>query len=90
MNNKMRTNSQLSTNEPKKQKQSKQLEEEQNHRNWYNMDGYQQGGRGGRMTERLQGIRNIIGRHKINKGRLRIVWEMEKPKNLYIQSMDMN
>ena len=25
-----------------------------------------------------------------SRGRLRIVWEMEKPKNLYVQPMDMN
>ena len=31
-----------------------------------------------------QGIRNIKGRYKIDRGRLRIVWEMEKPKNLYV------
>ena len=41
MNNKMRTNSQLSTTEPKKQKQSKQLEQEQTHRNGDHMEGYQ-------------------------------------------------
>ena len=45
MNNKMTTNSQLSTTEPKKQKQklSKQLEQEQNHRNGDHMEGYQWG-----------------------------------------------
>ena len=49
----MTTNSQLSTNEPKrkvkqwKQKLSKQLEQEQNHRNGDHMEGYQQGARGG-------------------------------------------
>ena len=43
MNCKMTTNSQLSTTEPKKQKQTqtKQLEEEQNHRNGDHMEGYQ-------------------------------------------------
>ena len=42
-------------------------------------------GRGrGRMEEEVQGIRSIIGRYKIDRGRLRIVWEMEKPKNLYV------
>ena len=30
---------------------------------------------------KVQGIRNINGRYKIDRGRLRIVWEMEKPKN---------
>ena len=43
MNSKMRTNSQLSTPESKKQKQKlrKQLEQEQNHRNGDHMEGYQ-------------------------------------------------
>ena len=42
-------------------------------------------GRGrGRMEEEVQGIRSIIGRYKIDRGRLRIVWEMEKPKNLQV------
>ena len=36
------------------------------------------------MGETVQGIRSINGRHKIDKGRLRIVWAMEKPKNLYV------
>ena len=48
----MTTNSQLSTNEPKrkekqqKQKLSKQLEQEQNQRNGYHMDSFQWGGEG--------------------------------------------
>ena len=29
-------------------------------------------------------------RYKIGSGRLRIVWETEKPKNLYVRSMDVN
>ena len=45
MNNKMTTNSQLSTTEPKqnknKNKLSKQLEQEQNHRNGDHVEGYQ-------------------------------------------------
>ena len=45
MNSKMTTNSQLSTTEPKKKKKlSKQLEQEQNHRNGYHMGGYQRAG----------------------------------------------
>ena len=75
MNGKM-TNSQLSTTEPKKQnknKLSKQLEQEQNHRNGDHMEGYQHGGGGMRMEEKGTGIRSIIGRHKIERGRLRIV-----------------
>ena len=38
----------------------------------------------GRMGKKLEGIRSINGRYKIDRGRLRIVWEMEKPKNLYV------
>ena len=54
----MTTNSQLSTTEPKKQKQkksklSKQLELEQNHRNGNHMEGYQWGGRGDKMGEKV-------------------------------------
>ena len=46
MNSKMTTNSQLSTNEPKHKdkntnKLSKQLEQEQNHRNGDHIQGYQ-------------------------------------------------
>ena len=43
MNGKMTTNSQVSTTRPKKQKQklSKQVEQEQNHRNGDHMEGYQ-------------------------------------------------
>ena len=37
-----------------------------------------------RMWEKVQGIRSINGRYKIDRGRLRIIWEMEKPKNLYV------
>ena len=47
MNSKMTTNSQLSTNEPKrkeKQKLSKQPEQEQNQRNGHHTEGFQWGG----------------------------------------------
>ena len=37
-----------------------------------------------RMEEKVQGIRSILGRHKIDRGMLRIVQEMEKPMNLYL------
>ena len=85
MNNKMATNSQLSTTEPKnKSKLSKQLEQEQNHRNGDHMEGYQLGSGKGREREMVQRISSINGRYKIERGRLRIVWEMEKPKNLYV------
>ena len=42
------------------------------------------------MGKNIQGLRRINGRYKIDGGRLRIVREMEKPKNLYVQPMDMN
>ena len=48
------------------------------------MEGYQQGGGRGRMGEKVEGMRSIIGRYKIDRGRLRTVWEIEKPKNLYV------
>ena len=54
------------------------------------MEDCQWGGGGKRMGEKVQGIRSIIGRHKIDRGRLRIVQEMEKLKNVYVQLMDMN
>ena len=74
MNSKMTTNSPLSTTEPKKkQKLSKQLEQEQNRRNGDHMEGYQWGGGEGRMEEKVQGIRSINGRYKIDRGRLKIV-----------------
>ena len=58
MNSKMTTNSQLSTTEPKKKqpqnknKLSKQLEEEQNHRNGDHGEGYQWGEEEGRMGKK--------------------------------------
>ena len=48
------------------------------------MEGYQQGREGDRMRERVQGIRSINCRYKIDRGKLRIIWEIEKPKNLYV------
>ena len=48
------------------------------------MEGYQRGGPGGRMGEKVQGTSSINTRYKVERGRLRIVQEMEKPKNLYV------
>ena len=73
MNSKMTTNSQLWTTESKKQKLSKQLEEEQNHRNGDHMEGNQWGVGGGEWGKKIQGIRSRICRHKIERGRLRTV-----------------
>ena len=47
-------------------------------------------GEGGKWGGKAQGIRSINGRYKIDWERLRIVWKMEKPKNLYVRPMDMN
>ena len=80
MNIKMAINAQL----------SKQVEQKQNHRYGDHLEGYQLGGGRERMGEKVQGLRSIIGRYKIDRGMLRTVQEMEKPKHLYGQPMDMN
>ena len=36
------------------------------------------------MGEKVQGINSKNDRYKIDRRRLRIVWEKEKPKNLYV------
>ena len=54
------------------------------------MEGYQWGRGGEIMGEKVQGIRSINGRYKIDRGRLRIVQEMMKPKNLCVRPMGMN
>ena len=56
-----------------KNKLSKQREQEQNHRYGNYMEGYQQGERRGRMGKKVQGLRSIIGRYKIDRGVLRTV-----------------
>ena len=58
--------------------------EQQIQRNRNHIEGYQQGGGEGRMGEKVCGIRRIFGRYKIDRGRCRIVWEMEEPKNLHV------
>ena len=64
MNNKMTINSQPSATEPKKKKNklSKQLEQEQNHRNGDHVDGYQWGSGREREGEKVQRISSINGR----------------------------
>ena len=54
------------------------------------MEGYQWGGGRGEWGKTVPGIGSINGRPKIDRGKLRIVWEMEKSKNLYVWPMDMN
>ena len=63
MNSKMTTNSQLLTTTPKnKSKLSKQLEQEQNHRNGDHMEGYQGASGRGREGGKVQIISSINGR----------------------------
>ena len=73
MNIKMATNSQLSTTKSKKNKLSKKIEQEQNHRYGDHMEGYQLGGGRGRKGVKVQALRSINGRYKIDRGTLRIV-----------------
>ena len=64
----------MTTAEPKKtNKLSKQLAPEQNHRNGDHMESYHWVGGKRRMGEKLQGIRSISSRVKIDRGRLRIL-----------------
>ena len=75
MNSKMKINSQLSTAEPKNQKRTKQTNrtgtESQKWRSQKNT--CQQGELVERMGEKLQEIKSITGRYKIDRGKLRIV-----------------
>ena len=48
------------------------------------------GGGRGRLGKKVQGLRSIIGRYKRDRGMSRTVQEMGKPKNIYVQPMDMN
>ena len=81
MNSKMTTNSQLSANEPKKIKErtimktkTKQTTRTGTESEKWISHGEISVGRGrGRMVGKVQGIRSIIGRHKIDGERLRIV-----------------
>ena len=67
----MTINSQLSTTEPKRQKLklSKQLEQEQNHRNGHQFGGFSAERR--RIGKKVQGIRSINGKYKIDREILR-------------------
>ena len=70
MNCKMTTNhnyQQLHLKNKTKNKLSKQLEEEQNHRNGDHMEGYQWGGEEGKCRKKVRRIRSIIGRYKIDQ-----------------------
>ena len=80
----MTKNSQLSTTEPKKQKQKRAKQTTRTgtelHK-WRSHGGLSVGSEGGEWRGKVQGIRSINGRYKTDRGRLRIVWGMEKPKS---------
>ena len=88
----MTTNSQLSTAEPEKKKNPMKTNTKQTTRTgtesqrWRSFGGSSEGEWG----EKVQGIRSIIHRHKIDGDRLRMLQETEKSKNLYVQPMNMN
>ena len=85
MNSKMTTNLQLSATECKTQKQTKQTTRTGTEsQKWRSHGGLSAGSWRGDNGGKVQGIRSIIGRYKIERGRLRIVQEMEKSKNLHI------
>ena len=69
MNIKMAINSQLNL----KNKLSKQAEHEQNNRWGDHSEGCQLRGGKGKMGEKVQRLRSITGRYKIDRGMLRIV-----------------
>ena len=54
------------------------------------MEGFQWGRGREEWWEKVQGIRSIIGKHTIDGEGLRMVYETEKSKNLYVQLRDMN
>ena len=85
----MTRNSQLSTTEPKKkkkqnQKQTKQTRTGTESQQWKSHRELSVGWVKGENEKKVQGISHINGSYKIDRGKLRIVWEMEKPKNLYV------
>ena len=86
MNSKMTTHNYQKLNlkkQKQKQKQTKQTTRTgTDSQKWRSRGGLSAGRQSGENGEKVQGIRSIIGRYKRDSGRLRIVWEMEKPKNL--------
>ena len=84
MNSKMTTNSQLSPTEPKKTKTKQTTTIGTESQKWRSQGRLSAGKGRGKMGEKVQGISSINGRYKIDRGRLRIVWETGKPKNSYV------
>ena len=78
MNSKMTTNSQLSTSEPKRKRKRKRKTKETTRtgtesEKWRLHVGFSMRRWKGRMGEKVQGIRSILGRHKIDGERSRMV-----------------
>ena len=69
----MTTNSQLSTTEPKKYKSelSKQIEQDQIHRNRDHIRSYQWGGGGGRVEENIGNKKHNTHGHELRGGMLK-------------------
>ena len=78
------TNSQLSITEPKKQKQkrkrTKQITRTGTESQKWRPHGGLSAGRGENEGEKVQGIRSINGRYKVDRGKLRIVgkWRRQR------------
>ena len=95
----MTTNSQLSTMNLKKEKR-KTMKTKTNQANSQNRNRITEieitlrvisgQGEGRNREEKVQGIRSINGTYKIDRMNLSTVQEIEKPKNLYVQPMDMS
>ena len=75
VNSKLTTNSQLSTTEPKKMKtKTKQTTRTRTKsEKWTSHEGFSVGKWRGRMGGKVQAIRSIFGRHKIDRERLGMV-----------------
>ena len=74
MNHKMTTNSQLSTTEPKNQKQTKQTTRTGTEsQKWRSHVGLSAGMGWERMGENIHRIRSVNGRYKTDRGKLRTV-----------------
>ena len=76
MNNKMTTNLQLLTTEPRKQKQKQTKQTTRTGREsqkWRSQGALSVGSKWGRMEGKVQGRRGVIGRQKIDRRRLRTV-----------------
>ena len=84
MNSKLTTNSQLSRTEPKKTKTEETTRTGTESQEWRSHGGISTGKGREKMGGKGTGIRSINGRYKIDRGRLRIVWEIEKPKALHV------